>query len=379
VACPAETGLPALIRQFVDIIWPSMLPGELGDGGETPLPEDLVEQTRRVVGIPMAYYCEREGKRIFCDKSLDSARSLSAVNQVFPEARYILVFRHVMDAVASGLDASPWGFDAFGYAPFVQASPGNLVQALASCWNSYAEAALSWEKEQPEKCLRVRYEDLVTRPRAVMTELFEFLGVEADLAVLSRAFAGGKALGDGMDYKVPFTSGVHAESIGSGRRVPVARIPPPLLEAVNEKMLALGYPALDEDWNSHGQATAGRSEAKAALAAAFEGLTGSSDKRRVGRSWAIIADDDDKLRWYLDAQTGEIRRGDGQVETALLGTAEDLVAFIDNTVNVGALVRAGRVRHFSSRKEVSTAEIRQNIAAILADVRGSQRDGHGRG
>jgi hypothetical protein len=125
--------------------------------GSHGLPEVAREWILQAIQKPMTEYCAPHGKRIYCDKSLDSVWNLELVRTLFPEVRVVMVFRHVMDTVASGIEASPWGFNAYGYAPYVQTSPGNAVAALASYWLDHVNVALAWEKDHPELCHRVRY------------------------------------------------------------------------------------------------------------------------------------------------------------------------------------------------------------------------------
>jgi hypothetical protein len=146
----------------------------------------------------------------------------------------------------------------------VQAQPGNAVAALASYWLDHVSKALAWEEGHREICHRVRYEDLVLRPAETITGIQAFLGVKLDLSVLDRAFDRPPPRGPG-DYKVDYTTAVHASSIGRGKRVPVAALPPALLAAVNEKLGALGYEGLDRGWNA----------AERTVAAMAPGLVGS--------------------------------------------------------------------------------------------------------
>ncbi len=60
-----------------------------------------------------------------------------------------------MDTVASGIEASPWGFQAYGYAPYVQASPHNSVAALANYWLAHVTAAIEWEEKRTPRHLGV--------------------------------------------------------------------------------------------------------------------------------------------------------------------------------------------------------------------------------
>ena len=169
---------------------------------------------------------------MYCDKSLDSVHHLALVDAIFPRARYVLVFRQIMDMIASGLEASPWGFNGFGFGPFVQTSPGNLVAALGNYWLTHVDKALKWEAAHPERCHRILYEDLARQPAPSIGAVFAFLGVPVDLAVLE--LAGGRhdaARGPG-DYKAPYNRNVHTDSIGRGKRVPVAMLAEPLIDGL---------------------------------------------------------------------------------------------------------------------------------------------------
>jgi hypothetical protein len=314
----------------------------------------------------MEDYCGRGGKRIYCDKSLDSVYHLGLVRDLFPGVRSVLVFRHVMDTIASGLEASPWGFNAYGYAPYIQASPGNAVAALASYWLDHVSRALSWEKAHPEICHRIRYEDLVLEPEETVAGMQRFLGVEEDLSVLVRAFRRESARGPG-DYKVEHTQSVHTASIGHGKRVPVEMLPPPLLKALNEQLEALGYAPVDHGWNAAERIVDGGARGLWAnrLKEVMDSVVLRADASRVG-SFAVLAEDHRSLRWVIDPESDTIEQGDGDVEAVLVGTAEDLVLMLTGEENLGVLLRSGRVRHVVAQDEAAASrDIIGELNAIL--------------
>lgn len=393
IGCPAEAGLPALMAHLAGV-WMTVDadlqgrgplgpdPGTVGDddgelgklkdavahqhaatGGE--LPRAAQEWISAAVHEPMRHYTDPAGKRLYVDKSLDSVFHLDLVEEVFPDTRYILVFRHVMDTVASGIEASPWGFQAYGYTPYVQASPHNSVAALANYWLAHVTAALAWDERHGDSCLRVRYEDLVQHPAETVAAVLRFLRVAEDLTVLERAFARDPAHGPG-DYKVAYTSQVHARSIGHGKRVPVSMLPPPLLEAVNEKLQTLGYERLDRAWNAVERPVDSRADTvwtgrlkelmgNRAIDPAVDGSLGL-------RSFALVAEDHYKLRWVVDVEDGTICQGDGDVEAVLTGTAEDLVLMLTKEENLGVLLRSGRVRHLAPSED----DLPQDAPVILS-------------
>ena len=300
---------------------------------------------RSAVLVQMRHACRRDAAKIYCDKSLDSVHHLALVDAIFPRARYLVVFRHMMDMIASGLEASPWGFNGFGFGPFVQSSPGNLVAALANYWLVHVEKALHWEAEHRERCHRIRYEELARDPARVMEGVFSFLGVDIDLTVLD---IGGPVrrpapMGPGGDYKAPYNRAVHTQSVGRGKRVPVAMLPESLLEAANEKLQAIGYGPIDPSWN-----ITPREEWAAAPDAALSGagLFGlmtrarrNAEVPRGGRtvSVAVVPDDVPAARWVVDLGTGEVRTETGEVavDVVVSGTARNLELALAGKANLG--------------------------------------------
>jgi protein-tyrosine sulfotransferase len=404
IGCPAEAGIPGLIANLGRVWWTidadlvddrtgdpleTHGPGEgardgADDGGvnrQLPdLPAEAKAAIRAAATAPMHHYCAREGKRIYCDKSLDSVYCLEAVRQVFPETRHILLFRHVLDTVASGVEASPWGFNAYGYTQFIQRSPENFVAALVSYWVSHVDAALRWQEAHPGLCHCVRYEDLVTSPGPVVAKLCAFLHVDYDATVLTRALSHERSAKGPGDYKVTFTSTLDPRSIGHGKRVPVDMVPPPLLEAANEKLKALGYESLDRGWNIEPAQTNGRSleldasGARLSKIIAEERVHAYTGDRPMD-SFAVVAQDDERLRWIVDLTKGTIRQGDGEVECVITGTAEDLALLLSGEVNTGVLLRSGRVRYLSAREDAHPANAIEGVQVILETLGNGRRRG----
>jgi protein-tyrosine sulfotransferase len=333
VACPSEAGLPGLMAHMAGAWANAMADQESGaqeatrqataclangtgqaaeDAARAEPSESLSEAQKPVVPqrasewiaesvtMLMLEHCAGDRKRIYCDKSLDSVHHLQLVSEVFPKVRIILVFRHVMDAVVSGIEASPWGFQAYGYGPFVQAHPGNFVAALASYWVDHVGRALTWEEQHPEMCHRLRYEDLVTQPEVMTAGMQRFLQVRQDPSVVRRALRRDSTRGPG-DYKIEHTRSIHADSVGRGKRVPVTLLPAALLDAVNEQLTKLGYEAMDRAWNSTGRRVDGETEGGWAqrLTKLMSAVAVAPRAADIG-PFAVVADDHRALRWVID-------------------------------------------------------------------------------
>ncbi len=244
LACPPEINLTEICASILST-WQAI---DRSDTDAAARKEFALSQAHRVVSEIMGYYLQRENKHRFCDKSLTTADRPGLMAEVFPEAAFICVYRHVMDVVYSGIEASPWGFEAFGFAPYVMRSPANFVTALVEYWCDKTERMIMFERSLPGRVFRVYYEMLATEPKALLSRLFDFLGIEDDPVVTARAFEMIHTRG-AADHKVDFSAMVHQNSIGRGSRVPVGMIPPPQRERMNRLLVELGYPSVDEHFN----------------------------------------------------------------------------------------------------------------------------------
>jgi hypothetical protein len=254
LACPPETGLPALCGQLAVVR--SLIEGApLSEvRGDTPpeVPDAAVAGIRRTVDEMTGSYLGRRGKRRFCDKSLGSARFADLLVRAWPEARFLCLYRHPMDVIRSGLDACPWGLNGYGFDSYIGGSPGNAVLALARYWLDNAHAIAAAEEAFPDRCHRVRYEDLTAAPAATAAGIFGFLGVDPVDDIEQRCLAADHERFGPGDHKIWHTSGITTGSVGGGESVPIGLIPPPVLEGINEMAGSLGYVLIDEKWGTAG-------------------------------------------------------------------------------------------------------------------------------
>jgi hypothetical protein len=252
LACPPETNLPMLCVQLTTV-WSLIEGGPLSAtrGDEPPEPpEAAIAGVRATIDRMIGSYLARRGKKRYCDKSLGTARYAELLLRVYPGARFICMYRHPMDVVASGIEACPWGLNGYGFEPYVAATPGNTVQALASFWADNVRATLAVEERFPDQCFRLRYEDLVADPERIADRLFEFLGVAAAPGISQACFSGGRERFGPADHKIWYTSKISSDSVGRGWSVPSGMIAPEILGVINEMAGKLGYLAVDGGWGT---------------------------------------------------------------------------------------------------------------------------------
>jgi protein-tyrosine sulfotransferase len=308
LACPPETSIASACASLAHT-W-NMLEGV--PGGDRPvhepaeLPAHGLRAVRDAADQAFSRYLGKHGKRRWCDKSLDSHMFADLMIQLYPEAKFICLYRHCMDVIASAVEACPWGITRYGFDPFVAQNPGNSVAALGSYWLATVSTITAFEQRHPGACHRVRYEDLVTAPEQTAAGIFSFLG-ERPVPGITRACFRSPHEGSGFgDEKIWFTDEVTTSSMGRGVRVPVAALPGPLRQAVNEALSGLGYRTVDDEWNAAfgqpdpraaatggsingGERAPGAGEGEAVVAEALRARIGSLSSPGVAAPWPTLA------------------------------------------------------------------------------------------
>jgi protein-tyrosine sulfotransferase len=252
LACPPETSIASACAGLARA-W-DLLEGVAGAGrpvtGPMELPPRAIRAVRDAADQAFASYLDKRGKRRWCDKSLDSHMFADLMIQLYPDAKFICLYRHCMDVIASGVESCPWGLTRFGFDPFVAQSPGNSVAAIGSYWLATVQTIMAFEERHPDACHRVRYEDLVTGPEEMAARIFSFLG-ERQVPGITRTCFQSPHEGSGLgDEKIWFTGEVTGSSMGRGVRVPAGAMPGPLLQSVNEVLTRLDYRVVDDHWNA---------------------------------------------------------------------------------------------------------------------------------
>jgi hypothetical protein len=256
LACPPETKLPWLARQLA-AAWaviedtPPADPADPADGADDGAVSELVAAgLRRSLDPMIESYLARRGKNRYCDKSLGTAQHASLLLRIWPGARFICLYRHPMDVIGSGIEASPWGLTGYGFEPYVASPPDNNVAALARYWLDYTTAIVAAEERFTDRCLPVRYEDLVTEPDHEAARMFDFIGVRPAPGIADRCFGlDHQRFGPG-DYKIWNTARISTDSVGRGWSIPARLIPAPLLDRVNELADVLGYVRVGQRWGT---------------------------------------------------------------------------------------------------------------------------------
>ena len=199
-------------------------------------------RTRRVVDEIMHDHCRRQGKRLWCEKSIGNVQRLHVLDGVYPDARLIFLYRHCLDVVASGLEVERSTPGRSGFERYL-APPRKPFDGLVEYWCDTTQRLLAHEKAHARCSVRLRYENLVTQPRRVLPRVFKLLDLDWDPRMLDRVFVTHHARGPG-DTKILTTSRIEADSVGRGLSLPWRSLAPELLARVQALLGELRYAPL---------------------------------------------------------------------------------------------------------------------------------------
>ena len=239
ICSPPQLDLGALCDRLYHAAFYSI--GQLA-GSEHEKQQLAITETRQVANGLMTRYMSAKGKKQWCEKTTENSDHLPIIEKIFPDARYICLYRNCLDVAHSCIRFNPLGYMP-ELAPFVGRRPDNFVAAMMEGWLETNRKLLDLEAENPERCFRIRYEALVADPKAVLPHLFEFLGASWNDALLEAIFNTPHDRGEG-DIKVWLSKAISRDSVGKGSSIPEAYLPKDLVQEVDSLHEKIGYPPL---------------------------------------------------------------------------------------------------------------------------------------
>src|SRR6188472_1604334 len=104
IACPGELAIGRLVQALRRTIFRTV--AQTDAATEEEQGEATRVEVRRIVDEILTAYVSARGKRVWCDKTPWNVLCLSDLEWVFPEARYVCLYRRGVDVAHSCLEAS---------------------------------------------------------------------------------------------------------------------------------------------------------------------------------------------------------------------------------------------------------------------------------
>ena len=167
ICCPPETNYVGVLE--------NLLTNEASKTGLEAMGYDeahIIAKIRELCIYFWGNYALAKGKPRWADKSTTYVDHIEFIEQLFPEAQFIFIYRHGLDQTHSlthggkYLDAAITRYHQDGQ---------DFRLAGIQYWVEKTQKMLAFEKAHPHKSFHIRYEDLCNSPASQLKALFQFL------------------------------------------------------------------------------------------------------------------------------------------------------------------------------------------------------------
>jgi len=241
VCSPGELGLGVLCESMHTAIYYTNAQVKASSEQERALL--TLQEVRRIVGEIMSSYAALKDKPIWCEKTPKNLRHRDLLSKVFPDARFICLYRHCMDMVYSSIEGTEYGkMEEIWH-------PGQAFDA----WAEQTAQILAFERDHPSRSVRLKYEELVSNPARELQRVFSFLGMKWSDDLVEKVFTTAHDAGP-SDMKVTFTKQIHRSSIGRGALLKDFSLSNGMRQRINYLLKELNYAEIGSQWDQIGAA-----------------------------------------------------------------------------------------------------------------------------
>ena len=230
IACPPESFFLLSERALLDDA--KALEGLLAMGFKR---EHVVSRLREHVAYFFEMYAASKGKPRWADKTPSYVDCLGFIEALFPDAQYVMVYRHGLDSACS-IAAIP---DIYDVESHVAACSGDRFAGAARYWATQCGVMRAFSAAHPGRCHDLFYEKLATDPEPEARRLFTFLNETWQPAVLEFHTQPHHRWAGLQDIKAAASRGF-TPNVGGWREQPPERLRAMLAQA-GPMLRALGY------------------------------------------------------------------------------------------------------------------------------------------
>ena len=186
-----------------------------------------LDAARFIAAAPFEAYAAKYGKPRWGDKTPHYVHHVDQLLELWPGARFVVLVRDGRD-VAVSLRRMPFG-------------PNN-AWAAAPWWARGIRAGEKAQAAHPEAVRTVRYEDLVARPRELVPEVCDFLGLTySDDMLALEAADRARIVRDQKSWFPTIFDGITTDAVGRWRRDMTARDQQIFAARAGDELRRMGY------------------------------------------------------------------------------------------------------------------------------------------
>ena len=132
----------------------------------------VVQKLREVISYFFMNYAQSVQKKRWVDKTPSYVNCLGSLKKIFPEARFLMLYRHGLDQAHSMTRGG-----SFKRSVIDDDCQPNEDLRIGACryWARQVNTMLEFEAAHPEACFRILYEELCGDSQPVLEKAFEFL------------------------------------------------------------------------------------------------------------------------------------------------------------------------------------------------------------
>lgn len=168
ICCPPETDFLGPLTRLID-------PQERSSNSLNDMGFDREHVQSRVRDMALYFfqnYATSHNKPRWADKTPAYVDCIDEIAEVFPEAQFVMIYRHGFDQAESFTRKGTFTRDVFS--GYVKEDEDVRIGAT-KYWADMTQNMLHFEAANPDKCFRMRYEDLCEQSEQLLRPMFQFL------------------------------------------------------------------------------------------------------------------------------------------------------------------------------------------------------------
>ena len=142
----------------------------------------VLSKLRETISYFFLNYAKSVQKERWVDKTPSYINCLDKIKKVFPDAKFLMIYRHGLDQAHSMTRGGTYMRPVLE--EFCEGQQ-DLRLGATRYWAKQVNKMMDFEKQHPEDCFRLHYESLCDQPEPILKQMFDFLGEAFEPEILN--------------------------------------------------------------------------------------------------------------------------------------------------------------------------------------------------